>query len=233
MGGLFDIGSEVWSALGVSLVVAGRAVLFALPLAVLAAWLLARGRFPGRTALDALVHAPAVLPPVAVGFGLLLLFGVRGPIGAWLQQALGVRLVFTSQAASLAAGVMAFPLMVRSVRLSLEAADPGLEIAARSLGAATWDRLFSVTLPLALPGIAGAAVTGFAACLGEFGAVITFAGDVPGETRTLPIALYAALQTPGGEGEALRLALIALAIAIAALIAADLLDRRVRAWTGR
>jgi len=219
-----------WTAVGVSLVVAGRAVAFALPLAVAVAFLLARGRFPGRSVLDAFVHAPMVLPPVVVGFGLLLLFGVKGPLGALLAD-MGVRLVFTSAGASLAAGVMAFPLMVRAVRLSLDAADPGLEIAARSLGAAPLDRFLSITLPLAAPGVLAAAITGFAACMGEFGAVITFAADAPGETETLPLAIYAALQTPGGEPAAVRLALLSFAVAGAALILSELLARRVRLWS--
>ncbi len=219
-----------WTAVLVSLVVACRAVAVALPLAVGVAWLLARGRFPGRGLLDALVHAPMVLPPVVVGFGLLLLFGVQGPVGGWLAH-LGVRLVFTSAGASLAAGVMAFPLMVRTVRLSLDAADPRLEVAARSLGARPLDRFFSITLPLAAPGVLAAAVTGLAACMGEFGAVITFAADAPGETETLPLAIYAALQTPGGEATATRLAFLSFAVAAAALLVADRLARRVRLWS--
>jgi molybdate transport system permease protein len=222
-----------WAALLASLVVGARAVAVGLPLAVATAWLLARTRFPGRTLLDALVHAPLVLPPVVVGYVLLLAFGVQGPIGRWLEASFGARLVFTSAGASLAAGVMAFPIMVRAVRLSLEGIDPGLELAARSLGAGPLDRFFSVTLPLALPGVIAAAIVGFAACLGEFGAVITFAASVPGETRTLPLAIYAALQTPGGEAAALRLALLSLGIALGALLLADWLGRRARRWSAR
>ncbi|MCU0758950.1 MAG: molybdate ABC transporter permease subunit [Steroidobacteraceae bacterium] len=222
-----------WSALVASLVVGARAVAIGLPLAVATAWLLARTRFPGRTLLDALVHAPLVLPPVVVGYVLLLAFGVQGPVGRWLEASFGARLVFTSAGASLAAGVMAFPIMVRAVRLSLEGIDPGLELAARSLGAGPLDRFFSVTLPLALPGVIAAGIVGFAACLGEFGAVITFAASVPGETRTLPLAIYAALQTPGGEAAALRLALLSLGIALGALLLADWLGRRARRWSTR
>lgn len=222
-----------WTALTASLVVAARAVAIGLPLAVATAWVLARGRFPGRTLLDALVHAPLVLPPVVVGYALLLTFGVQGPVGRWLEASFGTRLVFTSAGASLAAGVMAFPIMVRAVRLSLEAIDPGLELAARSLGARPLDRFFSITLPLALPGVIAAAIVGFAACLGEFGAVITFAASVPGETQTLPLAIYGALQTPGGEAAALRLALLSLAIALGALLLADWLGRRARRWSAR
>jgi molybdate transport system permease protein len=222
--------SQDWSALVVSLVVAFRAVAVALPLALATAWLLERVRFPGRWLVNALVHAPMVLPPVVVGFGLLLLFGVHGPLGRLLNH-LGVRLVFTSQGASLAAGVMAFPLMVRNIRLSLAAADPGLEVAARSLGAGPWDRFFSLTLPLAAPGVLAAIITGFAACLGEFGAIITFAADTPGETETLPLAIYAALQTPGGQDTALRLALLSFGLATLALALSELVVRQWR--TGR
>ena len=177
-----------WQAVGASLVVGARAVAVGLPLALAVAWLLARKRFPGRALLDAIAHAPLVLPPVVVGYALLLVFGVQGPIGRWLDATFGTRLVFTSAGASLAAGVMAFPMMVRAMRLSLEAIDPGLELAARSLGAGAVDRFLTIVLPLAMPGVVVAAIVGFAACLGEFGAVITFAGSIPGETQTLPLA---------------------------------------------
>jgi molybdate transport system permease protein len=183
--------------------------------------------------VDALVHAPLVLPPVVVGFFLLLLLGVEGPIGRMLSDWFGVRLVFTSEGASLAAGVMAFPLMVRAVRLSVEAIDPGLEEAARTLGARAFDRFASITLPLAAPGILGAAVLGFAACLGEFGAVITFAASIPGETQTLPLAIYAALQEPGGEARALRLAGLSLALALGAVALAEALIAYGRKRAGR
>ena len=224
---------EEIAALRVSLVVGVRAVAFALPLAVLAAYALARGRFWGRTALDALVHAPLVLPPVVVGYGLLLIFGIQGPVGAALNQAFGVRLAFTSAGASLAAGVCAFPLMVRAVRLSLEAVDDGLDVAARSLGAGPFDRAFSVILPLAAPGILSAAVVGFAACLGEFGAVITFAANVPGVTQTLPLAVYSALQAPGGDAMAAKLATVSLVLALGGLAVSEYLARATRRWVGR
>jgi molybdate transport system permease protein len=224
---------EEFAAVRTSLVVGARATLFALPLAVACAYALARGRFFGRTALDAISHAPLVLPPVVVGYGLLLLLGVQGPVGGWLDQTFGVRLVFTSAGASLAAGVCAFPLMVRSVRLALDAVDPGLETAARSLGAGPLDRAFSLVLPLAAPGILSAAVVGFAAALGEFGAVITFAANVPGVTQTLPLAIYAALQTPGGEATAAKLAGISFVIALVGLVLSEMLWRRTRAWAGR
>jgi molybdate transport system permease protein len=220
------------SALWVSLVVAARAVAFALPLAVATGWLLARGRFFGKGALDVLTHAPLVLPPVLVGYVLLLLFGIEGPLGAPLSRLFGVRLAFTSTGASLAAGVCAFPLMVRPVRQALEGIDPALEIAARSLGAGFWDRAVSVVLPLAAPGIVGAAVVGFAACLGEFGAVITFAANVPGVTQTLPLAIYSALQTPDGGATAARLAAVSFGVAVAALLVAEQAAGWARRWTG-
>ena len=222
-----------WIAVRTSLIVAGRAVAAALPIAVGTALILSRGRFFGRTALDALVAAPLVLSPVVVGFLLLLLFGVRGPIGGVLYRSFGVRLAFTSGGASLAAGVGAFPLMVRSVRQALDAADPRLEIAARSLGAGPIDRFFSLTLPLAWPGVLSALVLGFCACLGEFGAVITFAANIPGETQTLPLAIYADLQAPDGEAHALMLAGVSFVIAVAGLLAAEALGRLTRRWSGR
>ena len=216
-----------------TLVVAARSVAFGLPLSVLVAWVLARTRFPGRAAFDALVHLPLVLPPVVVGWLLLLVFGVRGPVGAWLLAWFGVRLAFTSAGASLACAVMAFPLMVRAVRLSFESADPALEMAARTLGAGPLDRLMSLTLPLALPGILVGALVGFAASLGEFGAVITFAASIEGQTETLPLAIYAALQTPGGEAVAARLSLVSVALALGGLLLSDTLGRRVQARLGR
>lgn len=218
-------GDEV-QALATSLVVALRAVIFALPLAVMVAYLLARTKWPGKILLDVVVLAPLVLPPVVIGYFLLLLLGVRGPIGAFLDAAFGVRLAFTSVGASIAVGVMAFPLMVRAVRLSLEAMDPGLDEAAASLGAGRLDRLWSVHLPLAAPGIIAAGVIGFAAALGEFGAVITFVSNVPGQTQTLPLAIYSALQAPDGEDKAARLALISLALALLGLVCAEAIARR-------
>jgi molybdate transport system permease protein len=220
-------------ALWTSLLVAVRALVFALPLAVLTAWLLARPRLPGRFLLNALAHAPLVLPPVVVGYVLLLLFGIRGPIGRVLFEVAHVRLAFTGWGAAMAAGVMAFPLMVRALRLAFEAVDPGLETAARALGAGPLDRFLSVTLPLAAPGLAAAAIIGFAACLGEFGAVITFAANIPGETQTLPLAIYAALQTPGGDAIALRLSLVSFAVALIALAASEALARRALRLAGR
>ena len=219
-------------ALRLSLEVAGRSVVLSLPLAVLAAWILTRARFPGRMLLDAFVHLPLVLPPVAVGYALLLLFGARGLLGGWLRSHFGIQLAFTTAGAALATAVMTFPLMVRAIRLSLENVERGLEEAARTLGAGALDRFVSVTLPLMLPGILAGAVTAFAAGLGEFGAVITFASNIPGVTRTLPLALYTAMQTPGGDELALRLALLSFALGLLGLLAAEVLVRRIRRYLG-
>ena len=212
---------------------AARSVGGGLPVALATAWVLARCRFPGRAALDALVHLPLVLPPVVVGWLLLLVFGVRGPIGAALQEWFGLRLVFTTGGAALACAVMSFPLMVRAIRLSLEAVDPGLEQAARTLGAGAFDRFATITLPLAMPGVLVGAIVGYAASLGEFGAVITFAANVPGETQTLPLAIYAALQSVGGERVAARLSLVSVGLALAGLLASDWVGRRLKARLGR
>lgn len=226
-------GSAELEALRLSLGVAVRSVGFSLPIAVLAAWLLTRARFPGRMLLDAFVHLPLVLPPVAVGYVLLLLFGTHGPIGGWLRAHFGIQLAFTMAGAALATAVMTFPLMVRAIRLSLENVDRGLEEAARTLGAKPLDRFLSVTLPLMLPGILAGAVTAFAAGLGEFGAVIVFASNVPGVTRTLPLALYTALQSPTGDPLALRLAILSFALGLIGLLVSELLVRRVRRLLGR
>jgi len=222
-----------WLAVLTSLSVAARALVFTLPMAIALGWVLARKTFPGRALLDALVHSPLVLPPVVVGYALLLIFGVQGPIGQRLDSNFDMRLVFTTNGAALAAGIVALPIMIRTIRLSLESIDPRLELAARCLGANALDRFFSVTLPLALPGISAAAVLGFAICLGEFGAVITFAANVPGETQTLALAIYGALQTPGGETVAMKLALISMTIALLALLAAEWLGRRAQRWSSR
>jgi molybdate transport system permease protein len=220
-------------ALTLSLSIAARSVLLNLPFAIAVAWLLARTRFAGRTLFDAFVHLPLVLPPVVVGYLLLVLFGVRGPIGGWLHDSFGIRLAFTGNGAALATAVMSFPLVVRSIRLSLEALDGGLEDAARTLGAGPVDRFLTITLPLIAPGILAGAVTAFAAGLGEFGAVITFASNIPGETRTLPLALYTALQTPDGDTLAARLALISFALGLAGLLVAEFLSRLLRIRMGR
>jgi len=226
------LGAAELEALRLSLEVAARSVGFSLPFAILIAWLLTRARFPGRTLFDAFVHLPLVLPPVAVGFVLLLLLGTHGVLGGWLKAHFGVELPFTTAGAALATAVMSFPLMVRAIRLSLDNVDRGLEAAARTLGARPLDRFLSVTLPLILPGILAGAVTAFAAGLGEFGAVITFAANVPGVTRTLPLALYTAMQSPSGDAVALRLAMISFALGFLGLLASELLVRRVRRLVG-
>ncbi len=219
-------------ALRVSLIVATESVAASLPLAIGVAWLLVRARFTGRALLDAFVHLPLVLPPVVIGYLLLVLFGVRGPFGAWLHAALGIRLAFTTEGAALATAVMSFPLIVRAVRLSLEGVNPGLEEAARTLGAGPLDRFVTVTLPLMAPGILAGGVTAFAAGLGEFGAVITFAGNIPGATRTLPLALYTAIQSPDGELAAARLAAMSFTLGLAGLVGAEFLARRLRTRLG-
>jgi molybdate transport system permease protein len=216
-----------------TLEVAARAVGFGLPLAVLIAWVLARTRFPGRSLLSVLVHLPLALPPVVTGWLLLIIFGIRGPIGALLHDWFDVRLVFTTAGASLACAVMTFPVMVRAVRLSLEAADPALEQAARTLGAGRLDRLCNVTLPLASPGILVGGIVGYATCLGEFGAVITFAANIPGKTQTLPLAIYAALQVPGGEATAAKLSLVSIALALIGLLLSEWIGKRLNAALGR
>ena len=220
-------------ALRLSLQVALVAVAASLPLAILAAWLLARLDFPGKSLFDALVHLPLVLPPVVIGYFLLVLFGTKGAIGAWLYEVFGLRLIFTRWGAALAAAVMSFPLMVRAIRLALEAVDRGLEAAARTLGASRLDVFFSVTLPLMLPGIVSGCIVAFAAALGDFGATITFVGNVQGETQTLSLAIYSLTQSPDGDAAALRLVLISLVLAVGALFVSELLARRVRRFVGR
>lgn len=217
---------EEWGIVALSLKVGGVAVLVSLPLAFALAWLLARGRFPGKVLLDALVHLPLVVPPVVTGWLLLLAFAPAGPIGAWLQGWFGVSVLFRWTGAAVASGVMALPLMVRAIRLSIEGVDRRLEQAARTLGAGRWRTFASVTLPLSLPGVIAGVVLGFARALGEFGATITFVSNVPGETQTLPLAIYAALQTPGGEALVLRLAGISVLLSLAALVASELIARR-------
>jgi molybdate transport system permease protein len=224
---------EEWQAVRLSLAVALRSVAVSLLPAVLLAWLLARRRFLGRPVLDALVHLPLVVPPVVVGWALLLIFGLRGPVGSVLDAWFGIRLVFTTEGAALATAVMSCPLIVRAVRLSLEAVDPGLEAAARTLGAGPLDRFVTVTLPLMSPGVLAGAVIAFAAGLGEFGAVITFVSNIPGETQTMPLAIYAATQTPGGEAAAARLAAVSFALALLGLLASEVIARRMHRLLGR
>ncbi|MFN8828718.1 MAG: molybdate ABC transporter permease subunit [Labrys sp. (in: a-proteobacteria)] len=219
---------EEWTAVALSLRVAGVATLVSLPFAIAVALLLARASFPGKMLFDGLVHLPLVLPPVVTGYLLLLLFGRKGPIGAFLDQTFGIVLAFRWTGAVLAAAVMGFPLMVRAIRLSIEAIDQRLEAAAGTLGASPLVTFATITLPLALPGIIAGAILGFAKALGEFGATITFVSAIPGETQTLPAAIYAFTQTPGGDAGALRLTLVAVAIALTALALSELLARRMR-----
>ncbi len=216
-------------ALLLSLRVAFWAMTCSLPLGIAAAWLLARCEFPGKAVLDTIIHLPLVVPPVVVGYLLLVLLGRQGPLGGWLYDVFGITIAFTWKGAAVAAGVMAFPLVVRAIRLSIEAVDRRLESAARTLGAGPVAVFFTVTLPLAGSGIVAGAILGFARSLGEFGATITFVSNIPGETRTLPIALYSFTQVPGGEAAALRLVLVSVALAFAALIASEFLARRLRA----
>jgi molybdate transport system permease protein len=227
-----ELTPDEWVAVRLSLWVAVTATLASLPFGILAAHALARGRFPGRALLDGLIHLPLVLPPVVTGYLLLLAFGRRGPIGAALESCCGIVFSFRWTGAALAASVMAFPLMVRAIRLSLEAVDRGLEQAAGTLGANRAFVFATVTLPLALPGIMAGMILAFAKALGEFGATITFVSAIPGETQTLPAAIYAYTQVPGGDAGAIRLSLVAAALALAAVIASEILTRRV-AGAGR
>ncbi len=215
-----------WEVIRLSLKVSLVAIGLTLPLAFALAWLLARAHFPGKILIDAIVHLPLVLPPVVTGWLLLLAFGANGPGGRWLADLFGITLMFRWTGAALAAAVMALPLMVRAIRLSIEAVDRRLESAARTLGAGPWHSFATVTLPLCLPGVLAALVLGFARSLGEFGATITFVSNIPGETRTLPIAIYSALQIPGADAAVARLSLIAVALSLAALVASEWLARR-------
>ena len=210
-----------------SLRVAFWAVLWSLPLGILTAWLLSRRDFLGKTLVDGLVHLPLIVPPVVVGYLLLILLGRRGVFGVWLHDWFGITVAFTWKGAAVAAAVMAFPLMVRAVRLSMDEVDRRLEQAARTLGAGPFRVFFTVTLPLTLPGILTGTILAFARSLGEFGATITFVSNIPGETRTLPLALYTLTQSPGGEVGALRLLVIAVVLALASLMASEVLARRL------
>jgi len=215
-----------WTAILLSLRVAAVATLVATPLGVALAWLLARRNFWGKSLVDALVHLPLVLPPVVTGYLLLLTFGRRGLVGAWLADHLGIVFAFRWTGAALACGVMSFPLLVRPIRLSIEAVDQKLEQAAETLGAAPWWVFVSVTLPLSLPGVFAGMVLGFAKAIGEFGATITFVSNIPGETQTISSAIYSLIQTPDGDVAALRLVAISVVIAVAALIGSEWFARR-------
>ena len=225
---MFTLSPLEIEALTLSAQVAFWAVLVSLPLGIAVAWLLARTQFPGKALVDALVHVPLVVPPVVIGYVLLILLGRRGMIGAWLWDSFEFTLAFTWQGAAVASAVMGFPLMVRAIRLSLEAIDPRLEAAARTLGARPIGVFFSVTLPLTSSGILAGVILAFARSLGEFGATITFVSSIPDETRTLPIALYGLAQVPGGEAAALRIVVISIVLAVAALLASEVAARRLR-----
>ncbi|MDX5985650.1 molybdate ABC transporter permease subunit [Sphingomonas echinoides] len=220
---------EEWGIVLLSLQVGAVAMAVTLPVAFALAWILARGTFPGKVLLDALVHLPLVVPPVVTGWVLLLAFAPHGVMGAPLQALLGVSVLFRWTGAALAAAVMALPLTVRAMRLSIEAVDQRLESAARTLGAGRARVFWTITLPLSVPGILAGAVLGFARSIGEFGATITFVSNVPGQTRTLPLAIYSALQQPGGEAMAWRLSGISVALSLAALVASEVLARRMGA----
>ncbi len=219
------LGAEEWQAVALSLRVSFWATLVAMPFAVLTAFALARWEFAGKQLFNGLVHLPLILPPVVTGYLLLLTFGTQGPVGGLLQE-LGIVLAFRWTGAALAAAIMGFPLMVRAIRLSIEAVDPKLEQAAATLGASRPWVFATVTLPLILPGVIAGSILGFAKAMGEFGATITFVSNIPGQTQTLPSAVYAFLQTPGGEAAAARLVMISIAIAMGALLLSEFLARR-------
>ena len=223
------LSADEWAVVRLSIEISGVAMAVSLPVAFALAYLLARGRFPGRTLLDALVHLPLVLPPVVTGWLLLIGFGTQGPIGRPLLAWFGVTLIFRWTGAALAAAVMALPLTVRAIRLSIEAVDRRLEGAARTLGAGPWRTFATVTLPLSMPGILAGTVLGFARSIGEFGATITFVSNIPDETRTLPLAIYTALQMPGNDIAVWRLAALSVALSLVALVASEWLSKRTRA----
>jgi molybdate transport system permease protein len=220
---------EEWTAVRLSLLVATTATAASLPLGIAVAWLLARGRFWGKGLVDTLVHLPLIMPPVVTGYLLLLAFGRRGPIGAFLADELGIVFSFRWTGAALACAVMGFPLLVRAVRLSIEAVDTRLEAAAGTLGANPLWIFVTVTLPLSLPGVIAGAILCFAKAMGEFGATITFVSNIPGETQTLPSLIYTLTQVPGGDAGALRLTLISIAISMLALLGSELLASRIAA----
>lgn len=222
------LGPEEWQAVALSLKVSFWATLVGLPIGIFTAYALARWRFPGKQVVNGLVHLPLILPPVVTGYLLLLTFGTTGPVGGVLEK-VGIVFAFRWTGAALAAGVMAFPLMVRAIRLSIEAVDPKLEEAAATLGASRVWVFVTVTLPLILPGVLAGAILAFAKAMGEFGATITFVSNIPGQTQTLPSAVYAFLQVPGGEGPAMRLVIVSVVIALGALLLSEVVARRAAA----
>jgi len=220
------ITAEEWEVLGLSIKIALWSVVGSLPLAAVTALVLARLNFRGKSLFDAAVHLPLVLPPVAIGYFLLLLLGRQGPLGAFLEEYFGIVLAFRWTGAAVACAVMGFPLMVRAIRLSLEAVDEKLEAAARTLGASRLWVLLTVTLPLTMPGIITGMLLSFARSLGEFGATITFVSNIPGETRTLPLAIYTFTQVPDGDAQAMRLSIISVVLSVAALLVSEVMARR-------
>ncbi|RUX25694.1 MULTISPECIES: molybdate ABC transporter permease subunit [unclassified Mesorhizobium] len=227
MNWLLDLTPDEWNAVRLSIKVATVAMIASLPPGILLALLLARGRFWGKTLLNGLVHLPLILPPVVTGYLLLLTFGRRGPAGAFLAEHFGIVFSFRWTGAALACGVMGFPLMVRAIRLSIEAVDRRIEAAAGTLGANPLWVFSTITLPLILPGLIAGAILSFAKAMGEFGATITFVSNIPNETQTLPSAIYTFTQVPGGDEGALRLTLISIVISMVALVASEVLARRV------
>ncbi len=223
---MLGLSPEDWQVVVLSLKVSGVAILADLPIAFALAWLLGRKHFPGKVLLDAVVHLPLVLPPVVTGWVLLLTFGGNAPIGRFMMDTFGFGFIFRWTGAALAAAIMALPLMVRAIRLSLEAVDRRLESAARTLGAGPWRTFATITLPLCANGVAAALVLGLARSIGEFGATITFASNIPGETRTLPLAIYSALQVPGSEWQVARLAMLSVLLSVVALLLSEWLARR-------
>jgi molybdate transport system permease protein len=224
---LLDLTPDEWNAVRLSIKVATWAMLVSLPLGIVVAMVLARGRFFGKSILNGLVHLPLILPPVVTGYLLLLSFGRRGPAGAFLAEHFGIVFSFRWTGAALACGVMGFPLLVRAIRLSIEAVDRRLEAAAGTLGANPLWVFVTITLPLILPGIVAGMILMFAKAMGEFGATITFVSNIPGETQTLPSAIYTFTQVPGGDAGALRLTMVSIAIAMAALVASEVIARRI------
>ncbi|MBE1273503.1 molybdate ABC transporter permease subunit [Enterovibrio baiacu] len=221
-----------WQALALSLKISTVAVAASLPLGIAVAWLLARKQFPGKSVLDGVIHLPLVLPPVVIGYLLLVVMGRRGAVGQWLYETFGVSFSFSWKGAALASAVVAFPLLVRAIRLSLELVDKRLEDAARTLGASPWRVFYSITLPLIAPGILSGLVLTFARSLGEFGATITFVSNIPGETQTIPLAMFAFLETPGAEESVARLCVLSIVIALLSLFGSEWLSRRMKKRMG-
>ena len=229
---MFSLSADEWTAIELSLRVAFCSVLISFPFALFFSWLLSRRDFFGKTLLDGIIHLPLVLPPVVIGYLLLVLLGRKGLIGEWLYETFNISVIFKWEGAAIASAVMGFPLLVRAIRLSLESINQGLEKAARTLGAGPIRVFLTITLPLISPGILTGVILAFARSLGEFGATITFVSNIPGETRTLPLALYSFTQVPGGDSMALRLTVISVVLALVSLFFSELLARRVRAKVG-